>query len=428
MLTLSKQSYVNGASADPRYNLSYIVDQSVKEEKPIIAVSINYRLAQWGFLFSNEMQAAGAGNIAFRDQRLAFQWIQDNVAAFGGNTDQVTVWGESAGARSLGMQLVAYDGKHDNLFHKAILESGSPVTKFLDADAWQPYFDSLVAKTGCAGAADHLTCLRELPAQTLNDAFNGTTPLNVTTPIYSAVIDGDFMTAQATELLKEGKFAHVPLLLGNNFDEGTAYGKKNLNTSDQFEQYLTGLDLSDGTVSEIASLYPDDPEAGVPASLIGRPDASSGYGLQWKRAAAFAGDWQQHAGRRLLAESYAEADIPVYSYRWNVYVNGIGPILGATHFQEVAFVFYDLESPEFQNKPETFKQLSNLMSRQWVNFMHDTNPNLSQASANSTEWPLYTPSAPDNIVFDVNSTGLAYTEVDNYREAAITYLQQNVYN
>ena len=99
MLTLSKQSYVNGASADPRYNLSYIVDQSVKEEKPIIAVSVNYRLAQWGFLFSNEMQAAGAGNIAFRDQRLAFQWIQDNVAAFGGNTDQVTVWGESAGAR-----------------------------------------------------------------------------------------------------------------------------------------------------------------------------------------------------------------------------------------------------------------------------------------------------------------------------------------
>lgn len=68
------------------------------------------------------------------------------------------------------------------------------------------------------------------------------------------------------------------------------------------------------------------------------------------------------------------------------------------------------------------------MSRQWVNFMHDTNPNLSQASANSTEWPLYTPSAPDNIVFDVNSTGLAYTEEDNYREAAITYLQQNVYN
>jgi acetylcholinesterase len=374
------------------------------------------------------MQAAGAGNIAFRDQRLAFQWIQDNVAAFGGNTDQVTVWGESAGARSLGMQLVAYDGKHDNLFHKAILESGSPVTKFLDADAWQPYFDSLVAKTGCAEAADHLTCLRELPAQTLNDVFNATTPLNVTTPGFSAVIDGEFMTAQATELLREGKFAHVPLLLGNNFDEGTAYGKKGLNTSDQFEAYLTGLDLSDGTADEIASLYPDDPEVGIPASLIGRPDASSEYGLQWKRAAAFAGDWQQHAGRRLLAESYADADIPVYSYRWNVYVNGIGPILGATHFQEVAFVFYNLESPEFQNKPETFKQLSNLMSRQWVNFMHDTDPNLSQASANSTEWPLYTPSAPDNIVFDVNSTGLAYTEEDNYREVAITYLQQNVYN
>jgi carboxylesterase type B len=250
--------------------------------------------------------------------------------------------------------------------------------------------------------------------------------VNVTSPALSAVLDGDFITAQAPELLKAGKFAHIPLLLGNNFDEGTAYGKKGLNTSGQFETYLSTQNLTKAQVDQIATLYPDDPDVGIPASYVGRP-TDPAYGLQWKRAAAFAGDWQQHAGRRLLAESYAAADLSVYSYLWNVYVNGIPNILGATHFQELAFVFYDLTSAEFKNKPETFKELSNLMSRQWVNFINDANPNLSVSPEGTPAWPLYTPSQPDNIVFDVNVTGLAYTAEDNYRSEAITYLQQNVY-
>lgn len=390
-------------------------------------MSINYRLSYWGFLFSEEMNAAGAGNIAFRDQRMAFKWIQDNVAAFGGSADKVTVWGESAGARSLGMQLIAYDGQNDGLFRSAIMESGSPVTKFVDAAVWQPYFDALVEKTGCTKADNHLDCLRELPAQTLNDVFNNTTPLNVTAPGLSAVLDGDFITAQASELLKAGKFAHVPLLLGNNFDEGTAYGKKGINTTQQFETYLSGSNLTDAQVEQITELYPDDPSVGIPASFVGRPE-NSPYGSQWKRAAAFAGDWQQHAGRRLLAETYASAKLSVYSYLWNVYVNGIPNILGATHFQEVAFVFYDLTSSEFENKPESFKELSNWMSRQWVNFISDSDPSSSVSPDNSPAWPLYTPSQPDNLVFDVNKTGLAYVAEDNYRAEAITYLQQNVYN
>jgi acetylcholinesterase len=417
---------VNGASADPRYNLTWIVDQSVKENKPFVAVSINYRLSYWGFLFSEEMEAAGAGNIAFKDQRLAFKWVQENVAAFGGSADKITVWGESAGARSLGMQLIAYDGQFNGLFRSAIMESGSPVTKFVDAATWQPYFDAVVEKTGCTNATSHLDCLRELPAQALNDLFNGTIPVNVTSPALSAVLDGDFITAQAPALLEAGKFAHVPLLLGNNFDEGTAYGKKGLNTSEQFETYLSTQNLTDAQVDQIATLYPDDPDIGIPASYVGRP-TDPAYGPQWKRAAAFAGDWQQHAGRRLLAESYAAANLSVYSYLWNVYVNGIPNILGATHFQELAFVFYDLTSAEFKNKPETFKELSNLMSRQWVNFISDANPNLSISPEGTPAWPLYTPAQPDNIVFDANVTGLAYTAEDNYRSEAITYLQQNVY-
>ncbi|KAL2837004.1 cholinesterase [Aspergillus pseudoustus] len=424
-------SYIMGGSRDPRYNLSYVVEQSVAEDKPIVAVSINYRLSYWGFLFSQELEDAGAGNIAFRDQRLALQWIHDNIAAFGGDPDKLTIWGESAGARSLGMQLIAYDGQHENLFRSAILESGSPVAKFTNAAGWQPYFDALVTKLGCQNAPSRLDCLREVPWQTLSDIFNGTTPLNVTAPALSAVLDGDFMTAHAPTLLKEGKFAKVALLAGNNADEGTAYAKQGISTDAQFEAWLATQGFTSEQIQSVLELYPNDPTLGIPATYIGIPPEIP-YGLQFKRVAAFAGDYQQHAGRRLLVETYAEAGLDVYSYFWDVIVNGLpAPIYAATHFQEVAFVFNNIEgvgyeANPFANKPRSYIKLADLMSKMWVRFMHDTDPN--HVKQDAIGWPKYTSGEPNNRVFDTNYRRLGYIAKDDYRSEAIVYLQENAYN
>ncbi|EFQ31418.1 carboxylesterase [Colletotrichum graminicola M1.001] len=430
-------SYVNGGSRDPRYNLSYIVDQSVQENKPIIAASINYRLSYWGFLFSRELQDSKAGNIGFKDQRLALRWIQENIFPFGGSADKVTVWGESAGARSIGMQLIAYDGKHDNLFRSAILESGSPVARFVNADAWQPYFNALLRKTGCAdgGSAARISCLQALPWQTLNGIFNGSNPLGVTAPGISAVVDGDFITAQASTLLRQGKFASVPLLLGNNFDEGTAYSKQGINTTEEFETWLaSSFKVNTIQIDAISELYVDDPNVGIPAPYPGRPSGElAPFGSQWKRVAAVAGDYQQHSGRRLLARSYAGAGLPVYSYMWDVYVNGIEPIYGATHFQEVAFVFNNVRglgyaTNPFEGKPQPYIELAGLMSSMWVAFIHNNDPNVfDDQRMNGATWPLYTPGQPHNLVFDANYTTLRYLARDDYREAQITYMQESVF-
>lgn len=97
--------FVNGGGGDQRYNLSFIVEQSVKIGKPIIGVSVNYRLSAWGFLHSNEVVGEGITNLGLRDQRIALHWVQENIAAFGGDPRKVTIFGESAGAASVGFQV-----------------------------------------------------------------------------------------------------------------------------------------------------------------------------------------------------------------------------------------------------------------------------------------------------------------------------------
>jgi cholinesterase len=114
-----------GGSADPRYNTSYLVNASVAIQKPIIAVSINYRVGGWGFLASKEVSATGVSNIGLYDQRLALKWIQENIHAFGGDPEKVTISGESAGGFSVGYHLTGFDGDNEGLFRAVILESGN---------------------------------------------------------------------------------------------------------------------------------------------------------------------------------------------------------------------------------------------------------------------------------------------------------------
>jgi carboxylesterase type B len=128
-----------GGTNDPRYNLSFIVQNSVEMDKPMIGISIQYRLSAWGFLGGNEVLKSGATNLGYRDQRLALHCtyvsgatlqifpnetiansllmigIQENIAAFGGDPSKVTIWGESAGGQSVGAQLLAYNGMRSYL-------------------------------------------------------------------------------------------------------------------------------------------------------------------------------------------------------------------------------------------------------------------------------------------------------------------------
>lgn len=113
------------------YDGTSIVADSVAQGKPIIFVAVNYRVGGFGFLPGKEILADGSSNLGLLDQRLGLQWVADNIAAFGGDPDKVTIWGESAGAISVMDQMLLYNGDHTYkgkaLFRGGIMNSGSIV-------------------------------------------------------------------------------------------------------------------------------------------------------------------------------------------------------------------------------------------------------------------------------------------------------------
>ncbi|KAG4033740.1 hypothetical protein MFRU_004g02430 [Monilinia fructicola] len=424
---------IQGGALDPRYNLSFIVEQSIEAKTPIIAVSIQYRVSGWGFLFGKEILDAGSANIGFRDQRLALHWVQENIEFFGGDKEKVTLWGESAGAVGVGAQLVAYGGRDDKLFRAAITQSGGPTpsNRYSTPESWQPVYNNVTAAVGCAGANDTLACLRTVPTERLSSVFNSSTTASAN---WGVQIDHDMILKSGSAQLAAGEFVKVPLLTGRNFDEGTTYATRGINTTSEFLALVQSAGLDNATATTIAAMYPDIPAIGIPATLVGRPSPSEAYlGAQWKRVAAYIGDLQQHAPRRLTSQSWAKYNVSSYSYRFNVLVNGISPSIGATHFQEVAFVFHNTEGEgyktvvskdPFEGKPESFLELAKIMSRMWISWVVHGDPNL--AGVSNTTWPEYTLEDPKNLVFDVNVTDLTYVEPDYFRAAEIKYISDRL--
>lgn len=219
-----------------RYNLSFIVENSVAIGKPIIGVSANYRLSALGFLYSTEVAGSGNTNLGLRDQRLALHWLQENIAAFGGDHSKVTIWGESAGAFDVGMHLTAYGGRDDKLFRGAMMESGNPIayTALNGTQSYQPLYDQIVEQVGCYNEIDTLQCPRTVPLSQLSNVIMNA-PYNTS---FQATVDGDFIEKDTSIQLADGDFVHVPIISGFNTDEGTLFAPYGINDDAGFLHWL----------------------------------------------------------------------------------------------------------------------------------------------------------------------------------------------
>ncbi|GAA5903990.1 hypothetical protein JCM8208_001753 [Rhodotorula glutinis] len=400
-----------GGSGDIRYNGSYVVQRSVEMEKPIMFVSVNYRVSSLGFMSSNELRAEGNVNLGLYDLRLALGWLQDNLEAFGGDPSKVTFWGESAGAAAISYNLLSYGLNSTTLFRSAILESGSPTGRPLaTAEVIQPRFEQVVANAGCNGTADALACLRGLSLE----AFNASAAAFSWNP----VVDGGIIPEYSSDSIRRNAFVKVPLLIGTNTDEGTAFATKGIETDDELAASLQAYypKLTNSSTARLLELYPNDPSEGSP---FGSGDGLVSTGVQDKRSNALTGDLRYIAGKRLLAEKYAAAGQPVFSYRFDQPAENTTLESGVPHFQEVAYVFgVPYKTANTLGTRPGDKELSRLMQSQWISFIHDGTPN-NHGIKDAPKWPDYR-SSPTNFVYTRQQSTV---EKDDFRQGGIDYIK-----
>jgi len=392
------------------YDGSIIVNRSIAVDQPIVFVSMNYRLAAWGFAGSKEVKEAGIGNLGLQDQRLAFKWIQKYVKNFGGDPKKVTIWGESAGAISVAMQMLTNDGNTGGLFRAGFMQSGAP-TPIGDITEGQPFFDMLVANTGCNGSSDVLACLRSVSEERFQDAVNASPSISSFMSLnlaWQPRVDGRFLKDDPQRLVLSGSVADIPFINGNNDDEGTIFSltQLNLTTDAEFLGYVQENYAPSATQADlnlIAQLYPSDPADGSP---FGTGDANA-ITPQYKRLAAFQGDLVFHGPRRLFIGNRA-ARQPIWSFL-NKRLKDT-PIIGSFHGS-------DLEQTIFAHA-----ELQDYL----INFINNLDPNVdtekgAERTENLVHWPQFDTESKQLLQILDGPVPLNLT-VDDFREDAIQFL------
>lgn len=329
--------FTSGSTAVPLY------DGSALAARGIVVVSINYRVGPYGFLAHPELtrEAGSSGNYALLDQIAGLEWIRRNIAAFGGDADQVTIAGQSAGAASVHALIAS--PKARGLFHRAIAQSGSG-----SGLEWPPlaYAESIGTRFAKAAGAATLAELRAL------------------TPEQIAAAAGDSSLAGARWGLTRGTpefpapdvpISDVPILTGLTADEGSALSPEyGLASADAIR---AALERRYGASAPLfVPLYPaPDAATAIESSIAMARDRGIAALLAWARA--------------------RKGTAPVHGYLWTHPEPGSKPQYRAFHSAELAYVFGTLgKTPERPFVAEDHA-IARHMGDYWANFVKTGDPN-----------------------------------------------------
>lgn len=401
------------------YDGSTLVSASVGLDMPIIFVALNYRVGGFGFMPGSEILKDGSANLGLLDQRLALEWVADNIAEFGGDPSKVTIWGESAGSISVFDQMALYDGDNtyngSPLFRAGIMNSGSIVPADpVDGSKGQAVYDTVVDNAGCSSASDTLECLRGLEYTKFLNAANsvpGILSYNSVALSYLPRPDGKTLTDSPENLVTSGKYASVPFIIGDQEDEGTIFAlfQANITTTSQIVDYLKKLffqNASEDQLKELVATYPDTTTHGSPF----RTGVFNNWYPQYKRLAAILGDLTFTITRRAFLKLAKEAkpDVAAWSYL-SSYDYGT-PILGTFHGSDILQVFNGI-LPNYASKS---------FHSYYMSFVYDLDPN--SRAKDFMEWPDWGTNQTLMQVF--NNRGALLP--DDFRQDTYNFILENV--
>jgi para-nitrobenzyl esterase len=392
MVWIHGGSLLHGESDD--YNPAKLVAEDV------IVVTLNYRLGVLGYLAHPDLSNGGpngaSGNFGFMDQQYALDWVKYNIGKFGGNPNNVTIFGESAGGLSVHVQLAS--PRAAGLFHQAIIESGAyqldsttltksttPIsndtTSLATAKTWGEAFASNVGCGAQKTAAETAACLRKVPLSTIVSYSDAGT---ISTPI----VDHYVLTQSIGAALESGKFNKVPVMEGSNHDEWRLFvalywdlaGYPVSYFSSKFCNGKTFPALDAAQIADIVDEYPRTSYL-TPSIALG---ASGTDGI-------FA--CNSRTSIRLIAKYVA-----TYAYEFNDpkapelflpadnYFSTDG--YGAAHASELQYIF-DLSIPNKIPLTTVQQELSHNMVIYWTQFARSGNPNGNPNSHLAPLWPKY---------------------------------------
>ena len=369
-----------GASSQPEYDGANLARHGV------VVVTINYRLGPLGFFVHPRLAAASdrhvSGNYGLLDQIAALTWVRQNIAAFGGDAGNVTIFGQSAGARSVSLLVLSPLAK--GLFHRAIAQSGGPI---LGSEYLNPAFNGdmaavsamgqkLADRLGCSAATEVLACLRKKSAQEVVTAAACSTGLFDTGLFFAPVLDGRVLPDNPLTAYAAGRQQAVPMIVGSTRNEGTLYLAEEKNLT--LEKYKTFLNARFGAEATSAlAMFPAKRDADVPAAI--------------DHVIAVAANAQP---ARFVASSQARLGVPAYLYQFTRRPDtDKARTLGAHHGADLAYVFGNMSPAD--GYTDTDKALSDTMLAYWVQFAKTGNPN----GQGLPPWPQYESVSDKNMDF-----------------------------
>ena len=398
--------FMGGSSSSPNTSGIGFAKQGV------VLVAMNYRVGRFGFFahpaLSRERPDDNKGNYAYMDQIAALQWVKRNIAAFGGDPNNVTIFGFSAGGVSVHSMLASPQAR--GLFHKAIAQSGGSRDSVLTArpmskDGVDPNYPVSAETIGMQFARsmgiegtdqDALAKLRSLGAeQVLRGApvQPGTNaPAYETTPI----LDGELITETAESAYKARRQPRVPFLAGSNSAD-TAGNRVRAATKDEFFARF-------GKWSEQAKTAYDPDGSTELATLVSRAND----------------DFGQAEPARFAANAFAANGSPVYLYRFSYVQSSLREKLraGAPHGGEISYVFATLAAGRGGPPSAEDLAVSRMAQSYWVNFARNGDPN----GAGLPVWPRH--DTKKDVIFEFRPDGSAGAGPDA-RKARLDVTQLN---
>jgi para-nitrobenzyl esterase len=357
-------AFVVGSGSHPLYDGGRLCELG-----DAVVVTLNYRLGSLGFLWLGDDAARvdAAANLALRDQIAALRWVHDNIAAFGGDPQNVTLFGESAGGSSVCALLIAPAAR--GLFQRAISQSSALTPRLFPHAAATRSTERLLAELGIDRA--NVEQLRTLPAAQIQAAQRAVEGRGAGFALFSFVLDAETLPEHPEHVLAGPARPTQPLVLGWNRDEWNLFDAPNV------AQWATPLPQAE-LIAEIHQRLPDaTPEQAADLAETYRASRTARALPHDARALlrAIDGDLRFRIPSLRFAEAYAGA--PVFVYQFEYASPALRGAMGACHALELALVFGTLDAKgqdRFAGSGPGVRALSDTMMRTWLSFAEHGEP------------------------------------------------------